>query len=242
MREFSKIHIVALPRCATVSMSDGLGALGISTAHLGKYYGEQTPEHHNAERLIRMHQQITEGDFDLEILKQCDGLADYPACIPDVVEALDRQYPGSLFINVRRDQNLQAWLQSAERQFIGLRILKTTGDASNTDKEFAEVMADFRRMTFGQSEFDPDAFIEAYHRHQKFVREYFQGRENDLLDVPDISLLREQGFDLLCQFLDCDPQRILFPCKNEHSTGPQQAFLDALREGKITSKTGIQPD
>lgn len=242
MREFNKIHVIALPRCATVSMCDGLGALGITTAHLGKIYGEQTPEHHDAPRLIRMHQQITAGDFDLDILKECRGLADYPACIPEVITALDRQYPGSLFINIRRDDNLQAWLQSAERQFIGLRIIKTNSTASEEDRTFADAMADFRRMTFGQTAFDPDAFLHAYHRHQAFVRDYFADRPHDLLDVPDIRLLRERGFELLCDFLDHTPQRILFPCKNEHSSAPQQAFMNALRDGMIKSQTGIVPE
>ena len=242
MREFNKIHVIALPRCATVSMCDGLGALGIVTAHLGKFYGEQTPEHHNAARLIRMHQQISVGDYDLDILNHCRGLADYPACIPEVISALDLHYPGSLFINIRRDSNLQAWLQSAERQFIGLRIIKTTGSASEEDKTFADAMADFRRMTFGQSAFDPEAFTKAYDRHQAFVRDYFQNRQHDLLDIPDIELLRDQGFELLCNFLDHAPQKILFPCKNEHSSAPQQAFMNALRDGKIKSQTGIVPE
>ncbi|TWT57796.1 hypothetical protein KOR42_11630 [Thalassoglobus neptunius] len=241
MREFNKIHVIALPRCATVSMAEGLGALGVSVAHLGKIFGEQSPHHHDAKRLIRMHEQIARKDYDLDILSECDGLADYPVCIPEIFEALDQQFPESLFINVRRDENLQSWIQSAEKQFIGLRLLKTGDGATEEDRQFAEAMADFRRMTFGQSEFDPDVFLKAYHQHQDRVRNYFSGREDQLLDIPDVSLLRENGFQLLCGFLKCDTKQILFPQKNDHSVAPQQAFFDALKEGKIDSKTGLRP-
>ena len=241
MREFSKVHVIALPRCATVSMCDGLGALGISLAHLGKIHGEQTPEHHNTSRLVRMHEQISKGDYNLDILRECDGLADYPACIAEVFEALDSQFPGSLFINVRRDKDPQAWLQSAERQFVGLRLIKTGDGSTDQDHAFAEAIADFRRMTFGQSEFDPHVFLRAYERHQREVERYFASREDVLLDVPDIGLLHEFGFDLLCEFLGCQPAAIRFPCKNEHSAAPKQAFLSALSTGKVVSRTGIEP-
>lgn len=241
MRDFNKVHVIALPRCVTVSMFEALGALGINTAHLGKIYGQNTSEHHDHDRLIRMHEQIAAGDFDFDILNECDGLADYPACIAEVLEALDQRYPSSLFINVRRDKNPQAWLQSAERHFVGLQLIKTAHDSTPEDQAFMRVMTDFRRMTFGQSEFDANVFRRAYERHQRETQRYFSGRKDALLDIADASMLQKQGFEMLCAFLGCQKPAIPFPRSNEHSVAPRRAFLDALEKGEIVSQTGITP-
>lgn len=242
MREFRKIHVIALPRCATVSMSDALGRLGISIAHLGKIHGGNPDQHHDNERLVRMHGQISCGDYDLDILRECDGLADYPACIASVIEQLDQRYPGSLFINIRRDGDINQWLQSVERQFVGLRLIKTGGSSTQEDHDFAEAMADFRCMTFGQKQFDPDAFRDAYWSYQNFVDDYFAGREQDLLMIPEMGLLQSEGYQRLCEFLDVEAIYDPFPCSNQHSQPPKQAFLAALREGRIESKSGITPE
>lgn len=241
MREFNKVHLIALPRCATVSMCDGLGELGIRIAHLGKIYGEQSDRHYDAQRLIEMHQQLCKGDFQLQILNECDGLADYPACIAEVYEALDHSHPGSLFINVRRDADPRAWLQSAERQFVGLQLLSAGCDATPQQRAFMQAMIDFRRMTFGTSHFDAAAFQRAYDRHQQQIQRYFAGRRGVLLDIPDVNLLRKHGFDLLCDFLVCPKPSSPFPQRIGHSEAPTQAFLAALRRGEVASQTGIDP-
>lgn len=239
MRKFNKIHVIALPRCATVSMSDALGTLGISIAHLGRIHGESPEAHHDNERLIQMHRQIVADDFQLDILKECDGLADYPACIPQVMTALDERYPGSLFINLRRDGDLDGWLQSVEQQFVGLRLIKTGRSATPQDRVFAEAMADFRFMTFGLGEFDPGRYRQAYWRFQEFIDDYFSGRERDLLTIPNLGLLRNEGYQRLCSFLECEVIQAPFPRNNQHSIPPRRAFETALRQGKIVSKTGI---
>lgn len=239
MREFNKVHLIALPRCATVSLCDGLGALGIRVAHLGKIYGEHSDRHYDVQRLIGMHQQIRSGDFYLRILNDCDGLADYPACIAEVYEALDHSHPGSLFINVRRDADPQAWLQSAERQFVGLQLLSAGREATPQQRAFMQAMIDFRRMTFGTSDFDAAAFRLAYDRHQQQIQRYFAGRRGVLLDIPDVSLLGKHGFDLLCDFLICPKPSAPFPQRTGHSEAPTQAFLAALRRGDVVSQTGI---
>ncbi|MBD3672096.1 MAG: hypothetical protein HUJ26_01105 [Planctomycetaceae bacterium] len=242
MREFQKIFVIALPRCATVSMSEALGRLGLSIAHLGKVHGGNPDQHHDNRRLIRMHQQISSRDYDLDILQECDGLADYPACISSVIEQLDQQYPGSLFINVRRDGELNQWLQSVERQFVGLRLIKTGESSTEEDREFSKAMANFRRRTFGQTEFEPEAFRDAYWSYQNFVDVYFSSREHDLLTIPDIGLLKTEGYRRLCEFLEVETIDEPFPCSNQHSEPPKQAFLQALREGRIDSKSGISPE
>ncbi len=241
MRLFNKIFVIALPRCATVSMCDALGMAGIPTAHLGRIYGEDTSEHNNPVRLTRIYEQISQGDFDLDILRECRGLADYPACATEVFSQLDRQYPGSLFVNVRRDHDVDRWIQSVERQFVGLQLVKQGRQATEAEQRFMGVMLALREMTFGQSKFDAEIYIEAYHAYQHRVAAYFSGRESDLLDIADIRQLETSGFGWICDFLNCARIESPFPRSNEHSRRPSQAFMSAIAEGRVTSQTGIRP-
>lgn len=245
MRCFNKIFIIALPRCATVSLCDAVGMLGIPTAHLGRIYGEATPAnhhaHHHPQRLTDIFRQISGGDYDLDILRQCRGMADYPACCPSVFPQLDRQYPGSLFVNIRRDANLQGWLQSVETQFVGLQLLKQGSAATDDERSFMRAMLALRALTFGQSEFDPDVYLAAYHAYQRWVTEVFAARPADLLQFDDVGELATSGFARLCDFLDCPQPERTFPNCNAHSLAPRSAFLQALAEGKVRSRTGIPP-
>ncbi len=240
MRSFNKIFVIALPRCATVSLCDALGLLGIPTAHLGCIYGEASDEHHHPQRLLRIYQQISSGDYNLDILRDCRGLADYPACCPTVFQQLDRQFPGSLFINVRRDNNLTGWLQSVERQFIGLQLIKQHTDASPDEQRFMQAMLALRGMTFGQSQFNPKTYLRAYHNYQLLVEQTFAARPEDLLQFEDTANLEIEGFERLCSFLECPIPDRPFPNSNKHSQRPSAAFAQALVEGTIQSQTGIQ--
>ncbi len=243
MRSFNKIFIIALPRCATVSLCDALGLLGIPTAHLGRIYGEHsagtTSEHHHPQRLSRIYQQISHDDYDLDILRECRGLADYPACCPSVFPQLDRQFPGSLFVNVRRDGDLTSWLQSVERQFIGLQLVKQNTEATAEEQNFMQVMLSLRALTFGQSQFDPVVYLRAYHAYQRQVEQTFASRPTDLLQFEDTDELERVGFERLCEFLECPKPSRPFPNSNAHSQRPQAAFMQALVAGKIKSQTGI---
>lgn len=241
MRSFNKVFVVALPRCATVTMSDALGMLGVKTAHLGRIYGEQGTEHNNPLRLIRMYEQLSAGQSRLDILQQCDGLADYPVCCLNVVERLDKAYPGSLFINVSRDGDTRRWLQSVERQFVGLQLLKQGASSTLDEQAFMKVMLAFRKMTFDSSNFDATIYEAAYHRYQSEINDYFKCRSDDLLTL-DLSQLGDDGFRRIAEFMQCkDVPTVPFPCSNEHSIRPREAFQDALRRGTITSQTGITP-
>ena len=240
MRKFNKVFIIALPRCATVSLCDALGLLGIPTAHLGRIYGEQTQEHNNPARLKRMYEQITKGDFKLDILEQCMGLADYPVCCTEVFSQLDQAYPGSLFINLRRDQDVGRWLQSVERQFVGLQMVKAGKTSTEEEQEFMKVMLYFRELTFGQAKFDATAYEHTYQHYQARLSDYFAGRA-DFLNISDIADLESTGFEQLCNFLECEKPDQAFPRSNDHSDLPYKAFMQALEDGRIESQTGIRP-
>ena len=244
MRTYNKIFVIALPRCATVSMSDALGVLGIKTAHLGRIYGESSLEHNNPRRLRRMHEQLSAGDDRLDILDECDGLVDYPICCMDVLQRLDHEYPGSLFINVRRDREIQRWLQSVERQFIGLQLLKQAHTASREERQFIQDMLSFRGWTFGQRDFAAGAYQAAYWRYQENVANYFSGRPNCLLNIENLDQLETRGFEQLADFLQCTDRiepHLCFPNCNAHSRRPRAAFIEALERGEVISQTGILP-
>lgn len=240
MRKFNKLFVIALPRCATVSTSDALGVLGVKTAHLGKIYGEVSTRHNDPQRLLRMHEQIESGDFKLDVLELCDGLADYPACIFEVVRHLDQAYPGSLYVNIKRDSDKIRWVQSVERQFVGLQLLNSEANSTEEEKSFLKIMLAFREMTFGQASFDMTAYLSAYDRYQEQIDGYFASR-SDILTVPDIRDLELSGFQLLADFLQCPVPDEAFPRSNVHSELPTQKFMQALEEGLIQSQTGIKP-
>ncbi len=242
MRSFNKVFVIALPRCATVSMWDALGRLGIRTAHLGKIHGEPTTEHHNPGLLRRMYEQIRHGCYRLDVLDHCDGLADYPACSFEVLTRLDREYPGSLFINVRRDDDVQRWLQSVECQFVGLELLKEGTAATPEERKFMEAMRAFRQITFGTTQFDAEQYQRAYRQYQAKVDAYFATRPADLLTLHSVNDLGKVGFENLCRFLQCPTPDIEFPRQNAHSIRPARAFMKALEAGRIRSQTGIEPN
>lgn len=241
MREFNKLFLIALPRCATVSMSHAVGHLGIATAHLGKIFAQRGVEHHDPHALLRIHQQISLGEYHLDILESCRGLADYPACSLKILKELDKAYPGSLFINVRRDTSIDDWLQSIERQFIGLELVNASRSASELQRDFLRVMLDFRALTFGQRQFEAERFRRAYYDYQAAVSQLFSQRSKDYLVFHDVSELAAQGFPRLCEFLHIPHVDDEFPFDNHHSQAPKQAFEAALATGQIASQTGIEP-
>jgi len=222
-------------------MSDALGILGIRTAHLGKIYQEPGNEHNNPKRLIRIHEQLAEGDDRLDILDICDGLADYPVCCLPIIKRVDQAYPGSLFINVLRSTDMNKWLQSVERQFVGLQLLKQGANSTPLERAFMEVMLSFRSMTFGDAKFCPERYARVYASYQQDVNAYFSGRTGDLLTL-DLEELEEVGFERLSEFLQCPaPEGKRFPRSNAHSTLPTRAFFTALQRGEISSLTGLSP-
>ena len=98
--------------------------------------------------------------------------------IPVVIhyKELDKMYPNSKFIYTVRD--LDSWLASAKQHFDRKNANSTRTWRSEKRKSWAK---DNRIKVYGQVEFEPEAFTRAYYRHDADVKEYFKGRENDLL-------------------------------------------------------------
>lgn len=241
MRRFNKLFVVSLPRCATVSMSQALGMLGVPTAHLGKIYHSATAgngQHHDSPRLTRLFHQVRNGDFDLEVFRECQALADYPACCLPVLVKLRELYPESLFINVRRNRSLERWLQSVEQQFIGLELIAARQETTPVQQAFVEILRYFRELTFGHADFAAGAYRRAYQDYQAALQS-LQSSDgpSTWLQFEDAAELARFGFPRLADFLQIHCPQEPFPGCDEHSREPEQAFREALRAGTVVSQT-----
>ena len=78
--------------------------------------------------------------------------------------------------------------------------------------------AQFKRFTqfmcasvYGTWEFNEDRMRHVYHAHLKNVREYFEGRPEDLLVM---EICGGEGWEKLCPFFQCEVPDVGFP--HEH--------------------------
>lgn len=95
-----------------------------------------------------------------------DGACDIPAAVH--YKKLDKIFPNSKFIYTIRDKD--EWLSS-----IG-GYLEYKKERKMTPWELQN-----RKELYGQLNFDKDVFATKYDEHDNSVREYFKGREQDLL-------------------------------------------------------------
>lgn len=245
MRPFNKIFVTSLPRCATVSICQALAQLGVPMSHLGKSYPPHPGEeplgaHHDPQRFIELFEQLSAADYDLHCLRAARGLADYPACCLERLEQLAAHYPDSLFIHVARDADINAWLQSTERQLVGLDLL----DAFQDDplrRRFMQVMRGFRKETFGSEAFVAESYKRAYLRHQERIEKLSQRAHERWLIFRDAGHLKQSGMRRLAEFLGLTTRGVPFPHVEEHGREASATFYKALIEGTVRSQTGIVP-
>ncbi len=84
-------------------------------------------------------------------------------------EKLDRVFPGSRFIYTVRE--MEGWLRSCEKMW---RRRQAMFDAS-------PFVTDLCRRVYGTTTFDEALFRDAYERHDRRVRSFFEARPQDLL-------------------------------------------------------------
>ena len=116
-------------------------------------------------------------------------------CIHDYAE-IDARLPGSKFIVTTRENG--PWLKSCKHQFRhpcepGSKVYKS------------------RMQIFGTHKFDAERFTYVYYRHLVEVRDYFEGREDDLLVL---NLGAGEGYEQLCPFLGESIPNQHFPKEN----------------------------
>jgi hypothetical protein len=121
-----------------------------------------------------------------------DFVSDHP--VAENYRTLDAQYPGSKFILTIRPT--AEWLDSWTRML----ALQSARALPIPSRKFQ-----YREKAYGQSEFDPTVWEEAYTQHNQEVQDYFQSRPDDLLVFEDFQ------WEPLCAFVGKDVPEINYP-------------------------------
>jgi len=128
----------------------------------------------------------------LKIIDSFDAIEDTTWYI--IYKELDKLLPGSKFILTIRDE--QSWYKSVSRHIGDLRSAHHEwiyGKGKGLPKDYKENT------------------INVYNNHNKEVVEYFKNRPNDLLII---DFTKGDRWDKLCDFLDKDIPKELFPHAN----------------------------
>jgi len=138
--------------------------------------------------------------LDDPMMDAYDAFTDNP--IPLLYKQIDAKFPGTRFICTVRD--VDSWLKS-------VRWLFTTGRLErNWDSEPA--IARMHVDLYGTERFDEDAFRRTWERYHADVREYLGDRPQDILYI---DLVRGEGWEKLCAFLDKPVPERPFPLHNK---------------------------
>jgi hypothetical protein len=174
-------------KTGTTSLHWALRALGIDCAHW--------PSAHWAKAVW---EEATMNDGRSLTLERYYAACDLP--LPLLYRALDRAYPGSKFILTTRDAG--DWLASVERHWSrDYNPFRAQWDADPFTHRV-------HRLLYGRKSFNAETMLNRYLAHNVEVRDYFAGREDDLLvlDKPD--------WGSLCAFLNRPVPRSPYPVTN----------------------------
>lgn len=160
-----------------------------------------------AEALRILGYTVNDADVGLKHIDQADASTDMP--VAHRFKELDRRYPGSKFIYTIRDRS--DWLRSCQIQW-----LRHSYPPKNADH--VAMLIDI----FGSVEFDEQVFADGYDRHDRQVRSYFSGRQDDLLIV---DLCAYRRWDGLCAFLRKPVPSVPFPHANISASGWRVVLL-----------------
>lgn len=127
----------------------------------------------------------------LEIARRCDAVQDNPW--PVLYRELDSHFPGSRFVLTVR--NPRRWIASVVRHF---------GEESTPMREWIYGAGSPRGNEY--------TYLERFVRHEREVREYFAGRDQDLLIM---NLEAGDGWLPLSSFLGLNPPDRPFPHRNK---------------------------
>jgi hypothetical protein len=121
-----------------------------------------------------------------------DAFADTP--IARIYPELDKRFPGSKFILTIRDGS--KWAESFRSQF----------ENGISDEFEARLHMDL----YGTDSYDHDLCVAAFDKHTRNIKQYFEGREEDLLII---NLTEGDGWEKLCKFLGKAVPDVEFPVR-----------------------------
>ena len=152
----------------------------------------------------------------IETMEEFDAAKDMPW--PHFFRQLDEAYPGSKFILTLRDAD--AWFQSLESHF-GHKATELNAFAYGRD--------------CARARGHKDHWVRVYIKHIADVREYFQARPGDLLEM---NLPDGDSWEKLCPFLDKTAPTTPFPIKN---TNARRRSLTYRLKRKLLLLAGLTP-
>ena len=128
-----------------------------------------------------------------EIVDGHDSFEDYPWAL--MYEEIDRRYPGSKFILTTR-RSSDVWFESLTKH------AKKTGPTI------------YRRGIYGHNmpADNPKKHVDVYETHNQTIREYFNGRQSDFLEV---CWENGDGWEEICNFLQHPIPNSPFPHENK---------------------------
>lgn len=158
-------------------------------------------------------------DKIIRYCKTADAFQDNPFSKPNLYKYLDLAYPGSKFILTKRD-NAEQWFDSLIRFNIKMfssdsKQLPTEKDLAKASYRYEGMALDYIKAFYNYPEkplFHKPTYIEMYERHLIDVRNYFQGRSNDFIEI---NVARESDLNLLANFLNVKTNMKKFPWINK---------------------------
>jgi len=115
-----------------------------------------------------------------------EAFQDAPFSMPGTFKALDRAFPNSKFILTIRN-NADVWYDSLvnfHTKLLGKGRIPTTDDLRQFDYLYPGFVFDALELVYGANEASPynrKPYIQIYNDHNDRVKEYFNGRPEDLL-------------------------------------------------------------
>jgi len=144
----------------------------------------------------------------LGCIEYFDAIFDLP--ISANFETLDKLYPNSKFIFNTRE-NIEEWVESLEWWYTEV-VSKDTGIEEND--HLKTLLTQSRKGIFGVEYYEnKKQMLQGREDHINRVKEYFKGREQDLLWF-DVS--KGAGWDELCNFVQEDVPDRIFPHSHNH--------------------------
>ncbi len=143
-------------------------------------------------------------------VEKYDAFQDNPW--PIIYQELDQKYPGSKFILTTRPTD--KWIKSVVGYF---------GSKDSSMRKWI--------YGVGHPEGHEDVYLERYERHYREVREYFQNRPEDILEI---SITEGERWEKLCPFLDKEIPDFDFPYTNKQENKYKSKMTNLKK--KITKK------
>ncbi|MCO6044734.1 hypothetical protein NG895_12525 [Aeoliella sp. ICT_H6.2] len=195
-KTWNKVFGIGLSKTGTTSLAAALRKLSI---RIVDYPND-----------ARTQEQLETGDYELDVLRDSDGMTDTPAAY--CFAQLDKTYPDSLFILTERE-NRDRWLESLRSQW------ETTDRWGKHHRQSAKFAYFIRCANYGVRCYVPERLKYAYERHSEEVRQYFSDKPGRLLTL---DITKGDGWKQLCEFLDMPIPDEPFPHANSRSEKAKQ--------------------